>query len=153
MKEKEIQLITSLRENGRATLTEISKNTQIPVSTLFDILKRSRTIRKHTCLPDFQALGYQIKAIFLVGVSSDQKEPLRKELLKRPHLNNLLKINNGYDFLFELIAHDLNTMEQLREDLEGQFSFSKKEVHYVIDEVARECFLSSMKQAKLFKLI
>jgi len=82
--DKEQLLVKNLRTNGRATLTEISKNTKIPISSLYDMLKKTDKITRHTCLPDFSKLGYGVKAVFIVKVEVSSKEDFRKFLIKHP---------------------------------------------------------------------
>ena len=149
---KEISLISHLRNNGREQLTKISRTTNIPVSTLFDLLKNTKKIKKYTCILDFGKLGYAVRAIIIAKVQPSQREELKSFLLQQPHLNSLCKINNGYDFMFEVIYKDLNSLESFIDELD-RFEILDKKVHYVIEDIVREDFLSDPQKAKMFKLI
>lgn len=142
---KELLLISTLRKDGRATLTQISKTTRIPISTLFDMLRRNDIIMKNTCIPDFSKLGYGIRAVISVKVPVDVKEEVKNYLLKTPNLNNLYKVNNGFDFICEVIYKNLHDVEQFVEKLEKDFPLEQKQVHYIIDDLAREAFFSDPK--------
>ena len=52
---KDLLIISCLRENSRNNLTNISKMTGIPISTIFDWLKKyeGSIIKKHTALLSF----------------------------------------------------------------------------------------------------
>jgi len=66
MKLKDMMLLSNLRANARETLTNISKRTNIPISTIFDRLKlhEKNLIKKHTAIIDFALLGPDLE-IFL----------------------------------------------------------------------------------------
>ncbi len=152
MNEKELLLITNLRKNSRATLTKMSKTTNIPISTLYDMLKKTDKIKRHTCIPDFSSLGFGMRAMFLVSIVPDHKEKLKNYLQQHPNLNGLFKINNGFDFLFEMIYKSMGELEQFNEYLEQHFMLKEKHVHYIIEDITREQFLSDSLHNNLFKL-
>ena len=59
--QKELLIMSHLRENSRKNLTKISKETKIAVSTIFDKIKKYEggIIKKHTCILDFTKLGFE----------------------------------------------------------------------------------------------
>ena len=81
MEPKTLQFLSCLRDNSREKLTEISKKTHIPISTLFDMLKemQGNIITKHTVLLNFHGLGYQAHAQVFLKVDKIHKEELKKE--------------------------------------------------------------------------
>ncbi|MBU0470622.1 MAG: Lrp/AsnC family transcriptional regulator [Nanoarchaeota archaeon] len=143
MNEKTIQLISCLRENSREKLTSISKKTNIPISTLFDLLKelKEEMITKNTVLINFSRLGYNVRAQILVKVND--KEGIKKHFLCNPNVNNVYKINNGWDFMIEVIHKNIKLLDDFIEGLNEKFFLEKYEVHYLVDEVKREGFLFS----------
>jgi len=141
---KELVLVSNLRKNCRETLTKISKSTGIPVSTLFDMLRKTDKIRKHTCIPYFSKLGYGVKAFMSITVEAEQRKEMKKYLLTHPNLNSLYKINNGYDYMVEMICKSLHDLETISDTLDQKFTITKKEVHYIIEDIAREEFFSNM---------
>jgi DNA-binding IclR family transcriptional regulator len=60
MNPKTLQLLTHLRENSREKLTSISKKNNIPISTLFDLLKELQggLVTKSTVLLDYSKLEF-----------------------------------------------------------------------------------------------
>jgi DNA-binding Lrp family transcriptional regulator len=80
LKEKEKEVLRHFRKNAREALTLISRKTNVPVSTIFDKLKRyeEQFIKKHTTLIDFQKLGYMTRANILLKANMKGREALKK---------------------------------------------------------------------------
>ncbi len=141
---KEYQLISHLRQNARATLTNLSRKTGVPISTIYDKLKHHEhgLIRKHTSLLDFSKLGYDTRVNMLIKVSKDKKDECKEFLLKNQSINSVFKINNGFDFLIEAIFSSIRDFEDFKENIECRFDLEDIKAYYVIDEVKREAFMS-----------
>lgn len=146
MKKKDLVFLACLRENARETLTNISKKTRIPISTLYDRLKvhEGNLITKHTSLIDFTKLGYSCRVHIAIKVNIEDRDPVRNYLLCQSSVNSLFKINNGFDFLIEGIFHDVKEMEDFMEYFERKFLVREKSVHYIIEDIRREKFLSEL---------
>ncbi|MDP2909031.1 MAG: Lrp/AsnC family transcriptional regulator [Nanoarchaeota archaeon] len=145
MKKTDLLIISSLRQNAREKLTEISKKTRIPVSTIFDRIKmhEGSIIRKHTALVDFGKLGYNTRANIILKISKGDREAMREFLMKHNSINSAFKINNGYDFLIEAVFANIKEVEDFTDLLEEKFSIKAKQVFYIIDELKKEDFLSN----------
>ena len=143
LKNKELKVLQELRNNSRARLTEISKRTGIPVSTIHDKLKSryEGIITKMTCLVDFRQLGYTARAFVTLKVEKKDRDALREYLEKNPSVNNIFKINNGYDFMIEGVFKYLQDLEEFSEILDERFSIKEKQVYYIIADVKREVAL------------
>jgi len=145
MKKTDLMIISSLRRNAREKLTNISKKTRIPVSTIFDKIKTYETglINKHTALIDFNKLGYNTRANIILKVNKKDKSEMKNFLLKHKNINSALKINNGFDFLIEAIFTNIKEVEDFLELLEENFKIKSKQVFYIIEELKKESFLSN----------
>ena len=152
--EKEMLILSTLRQNSRASLTDISKQTKIPVSTIYDKLKsyNGGIVKKFTSILDFQDIGYGAKAFLLIKVSKERSEELKDHLTKNKSVNNLLKINNGYNFIVEVIFKTIPELENYVEKLESEFNLVEKQVFYIINDIKREDFLSSPEYQKLVNI-
>lgn len=67
----DLKLLSDLRRNSRETLTKISRETGIPISLIFDRLKRLEAIgirNRYTCLLDMKKIGLHDRVIILVKV-------------------------------------------------------------------------------------
>jgi len=132
-----------LRENSREKLTSISKKTNIPISTLFDLLKELQggLILKSTVLLDYSKLGYHARAKVFLKVSNENKEKLKNHLNLNPNVNTIYKINNGWSFLIETVHKNIKELDIFLEKLEDNYNIENKQIHYLIDEVKREGFV------------
>ncbi len=144
MKKQDTLIVSLLRENSRMSLTDMSRITKIPVSTLYDKIKiyNKGLIMKHTTLVDFAQLGFSTRARVLLKVKRAELQVVRDHLLKSSALNELYKVNNGYDFMAEFIFKTMAEMENYLDILSDSFELEKEEVFYIIDELKREQFLS-----------
>lgn len=145
MKKTDLLIISSLRQNAREKLTEMSKKTRIPVSTIFDRIKlhEGGVIRKHTALVDFGKLGYNTRANIILKVNKDDREAIKDFLMKNSSINSAFKINNGYDFLIEAVFANIKEVEDFTDLLEEKFNIKSKQVFYIIDDLKKEEFLSN----------
>lgn len=143
--EEELKLLIYLRLNSREKLTKLSRKTQIPVSTIHQKLKQfsQEIIRKHTIILNFDSLGYPIKTHSIIKADSASKIELAAYLQKHNNVNNVYKINNGYNYVFDAYFKDLNDSEQFFEKLENEHKIKKRDTHYILDEIKREGFLTN----------
>lgn len=148
---KELLILSSLRQNSRRTLTNMSKQINLPISTIYDRLKgyQDDLITKHTSLLKFSSLGYHARATILIKASRLKKDCLRDYLLKSNSVNNFFKVNNGYDFLVEAIFKSVVDLDSFLECLDSDYEIEDKVVCYVIEDLKREAFLSSPEYVKL----
>ena len=151
MKIKDLLLIANLRANGRETLTNISKKVGMPISTIFDKMKshQGEIIKKHTTLIDFASIGFGTKAIMTLKAKKDERIKLKEFLEKNQNINTISKINNGYDYLIEVIFKNLKEMEEFTENLEEKFKIKSRQTYYVIEDIRRETFMSDPEHVKL----
>lgn len=139
--DKNSQVLSYLRNNARITLTELSKKTKIPVSTLFERLKsfeEHNFITKHTSLIDFTQLGFDIRVQILI--ESSNKTELALFLSKNININNVFRINNGFDFLVEAIFSNISDLDLFMQDLKDQ-PVKKTKEFFVLEELQRERFM------------
>jgi DNA-binding Lrp family transcriptional regulator len=140
----DLLLLAHLRMNDREHLREIARKTQVPVSTLYDRLQSQidSSIIRHTCLLDFSAVGFAVKAHVLFKINKCDRDSVHKFLMKSFNVNNLFRINNGYDFIAEFVFRSISEMEFFFDSIDQKFSIKSKEVHYIIEDLRREAFLS-----------
>ena len=142
--EKDLLILSYLRSNARETLTNISKKTNIPISTIYDRLKANEDvlIKKHTCLIDFQMLGYNTRAKIVLKVGKKDKDTIKDALMAFENVNSVYKINNGFDYMLDVIFRNIKELEAFLERLDEKFSIKSKQVYYVIEDLKSECFMS-----------
>ena len=148
--EKELVLISHLRQNARKNLTSISRETGMPVSTIFDKLRKyeGSLITKHTALLDFGKLGFEVKVHIAVKVPKGNREALREYLMKEPAINSVYRINNGYDFMIEAFFRNIKEVHDFVEGME-RFNVKNPEEYYVLEEIKKEAFLADPGMVKV----
>ena len=142
---KDLLILSELRSNSRETLTRISKNTGIPISTIFDKIKyyQGNLITKHTTLIDFSKLGFNARANIMVKVDRDKREEARKFLLSHQNINSVYKVSNGFDFLIEGIFKNVKEVEDFIDFLGGKFKLEQTQVYYIIEDIKKESFMNN----------
>jgi len=145
LKRNELVLLSHFRRNARQALTKISRCTGMPVSTIFDRLRKYEgdVIVRHTALLNFQKLGYTTRAQVFLKTIPDNRILLGNFLKAYPNVNGVYRVNNGYDYLIETIFRSIQELESFLELLELERGVIDKNVYYIIDEVARENFMTA----------
>ncbi len=136
---KDLEIISHLRQNSRKSLVDISNDTKVPTSTVFDKLKcfNDGVIKKYTAIVDFPLIGYNIR-VFMMLKSSDE-ERLKCFLFSHGNVNSVFQINNGYAFFIDCIFRDSKEFFYFRQELDKLIV--SKQVFNIIDEIKREDFL------------
>ncbi|MBI2126003.1 MAG: Lrp/AsnC family transcriptional regulator [Thaumarchaeota archaeon] len=144
IKKKDLLILCELRKDCRSSLSDIGRATKTPVSTVYDKLRsfRGGIIRKCSALMNFSLLGFAAKAHVIFGVDRSQKEEFGAYLGKHHSVNSLYRINNGYDFLAEVICRDMSEFENLMDLLSSKFKIRDKKVFFIISDLKREEFLA-----------
>jgi DNA-binding Lrp family transcriptional regulator len=156
MNAKEKIIVSLLRENSRISLTEMSKFTSIPISTLFERLREYNhgLIKKHTTLIDFSVMGYEARARVLYKAKRGETNKLKDLLNCCRNVNELYKVNNGFDFMVEFIFKNMKEMEEHLLKISEMYPVEKEQVFYMVEEIKKEEFLSKpmlekMKEVKV----
>lgn len=144
MNQKDLKILAYLRQNARMPLTDMSRKTHIPVSTIFDRLKANENnlIIRHTSLIDFAKLGYNVRANIYFKVDREHKEAFKEFLIKHQLVNSVYKINNGYDFMIEGIFRQIKEMEEFIEQAESKFKVLDEKSFFIIEDLKKEAFMS-----------
>jgi DNA-binding Lrp family transcriptional regulator len=142
---KDLSLLQQLRSNARISLTEMSKKTRIPISTLFERLKinEKHLITKHTSILNFKELGFSTKMQVLINVPIHKRASLESYLLSHECVNSLYSLAGNYHFLAETIFRDLNEAQKFMNLLEKDFEISNIETNFVSKDLCREKFFSA----------
>jgi Lrp/AsnC family transcriptional regulator for asnA, asnC and gidA len=150
--EKDLLVLSHLRKNGRKTLTDLSKATSMPISTIFEKLKvqQEQLIRKFTILLDFQKLGFYTRVEVMLKVRKEDRDALKQHLLLHRSVNSCYRINNGFDILVDGVFKSINELEEFLEEIDEHFSIDKKQLYFIVESIKEEDFLSSPDSLKKF---
>lgn len=143
---KDLTIMQNLRKNARVSLTRMSKETGIPVSTIFDRIKsqEGKLISKYTSLLDFEKLGYSTRAKLCIKVEREDKDELKEYLTRHQAVNSLFRINNGFDFMVEVVFRQIMDLEEFKDKLEDRFRIQECQSYYIIEDLKREEFLTDI---------
>ena len=138
MKQKDIKIIHELRNNARLPLTNMSRKTRIPVSTLYDRIQVQRTVclKGFTSLIDFAKLGFK-HHLFILAKAFD-KQSLLDFLQLNPNVNTIFKIGNGGDVAVECIFENKKAFDSFENRLPGLIISSSK----ITNEIKHEGFFA-----------
>ena len=141
--QKDKLIFSHLRKNARINLTDISKKTGIPTSTIYDRVRHNEKIivKKHVTLLDFAKLGFNAKANIAVKVAKHDQKKLLEYLKLHSNVNSLYRINYGYDFMFEVLYPDIVKVEDFVTELENSFTIEKRHIFNIIEDIKREEFM------------
>jgi len=142
LKNKDFEIIRQLRSNSRQTLTEISKKTHIPITTLYDKLKlyEKNTIIKHTSILDFTKLGFNAKTQIYLKTTNQQRDRLKGFLTNHDNVNNVCLLSNDYDFSVEGIFEDVEKVREFMDIVENSFEVVKQQIVFVAKDIKKEGF-------------
>ena len=134
----ELLLLCNFRQNAKSNLTTLSKKTGMPVSTIFEKVKRyeKNLITKYTVLLDYNILGYNLKVQMFLKVNRQKKDEIKKRIMNNHKVNNFYRITNGYDFFIEAIFKDMNDLEEFNDFLES-IGVIKKIEFYILEEMKK----------------
>ncbi len=140
--ERDLHLFRALRRNGRATLTALSNQTQVPISTIYERLRQQQgtIIKRYTVLLDFQKIGYFVHIYFILKAEKRQKHKVLDFLEKNNAVNSVYKVNNGFDFICEAFFENIQAAEHFIEVLEDKYAVRKMQSFYILEEIKKEEF-------------
>ena len=145
MKKSEAVILSNLRNNARESLTRMGRRTSIPISTIYEKMKNYENgiIKKYTIIMDFGKLGFNTRVNVLIKTTKECRDKLKDFLLENKSINRVYKLNNEYDFVVDGIFRELKDVELFLDRLENEFGVIDKKVHYIVDEIKVEGFMSN----------
>ena len=141
---QDLKILNLLRKNARQTMTNMSRDAGVPISTVFDKLKRLEhigVIKAYTSLLDMEKIGYGAQAFVLLKIDTDQKERLKKILIGNSQVNNLSRVNGNWNFLIEVFFRYIEDLEIFIDALRNDFKGIEISVHHALEDMKREGFL------------
>lgn len=138
-------LMQHLRRDARQSFPALSARTGIPISTVFDKMRRyeKEYVVKHTSLLNFAKIGYPITATILYAVDNGAKAKLREHLAESRYVNSAYMTTGDHNLIVEAIFRNMNEYEQFRKDISKNFRIRSSKVHFVTEWIRKENFLSS----------
>lgn len=131
-----------MRQNAHASLLALAKQLGMPASTIHAKARRyhGSIIIKQTVLLDFAKLGYS-RTYLAIKTSPAGRCDVQALLAIHRGVNNLQKINSGFDFLAEIIAKNPKELEDFVaeiQDIPGVIGIQR---FAIIEDIIRESFM------------
>lgn len=138
-----MKIVCQFRQNARENLTTASKKLKIPISTIYDRLRKyqGNIITKHTALLDFNKLGYGIRVIMNFKVDSSCKKEFQSFLENHARVNSVYRISNDCDFIAEILFRNMCEIHDFSEELD-RFKISEQKEYHIVKDIKREGFMS-----------
>lgn len=138
LNEKQLRIFCELRKDSRKTLKEISTATNLPVSTVFEHLRRfeKKFEPRYAALLDYNKLRL-IRANFIINCKD--KKAVRDFLNKSRFANSVFRINNNFDFFVEAAFFDMAQFEDFYDELNRLKA--KTKTYFVIETLKKEGFM------------
>lgn len=115
MDEIDADIIRSLVKNSRITLSQMSKDIDVPDATISNRLKKLEkdVIKQYTLLIDPLKLGLTVTAIIIIQTESEKHAHVEIELSKLEDVSEVYSISGEYDILIKVWAQDLEELNKI----------------------------------------
>ena len=143
--ERDIQIISCLRKNSRTKLKKISQDVKLPISTVYDRIKKMEKngiIKTYSCLIDPKKIDYSIKAKIFFKIPTDSRKEFENKEKSNPVINSLFKVTGGnWDYIAEGFFQDIDHLYNYVDKVNKNFKNCSHQVHYIVNEIKHEQFL------------
>jgi Lrp/AsnC family transcriptional regulator, regulator for asnA, asnC and gidA len=114
MDDTDMEILRSLVQNSRITISQMSKEIDVPDATISNRLKKleKNVIKQYTLILNPEKLGLKVTAIIIVQTESEKHENVKKELSRLEEVSEVYSISGEYDILIKLWAHDLEELNR-----------------------------------------
>ena len=115
MDETDLRIINSLIQNSRITLSQMSKDIDVPDATISNRLKKLEkdVIKQYTLLLDYDKIDLKITAIIIIQSESEKHKDVEKELSNLNNVSEVYSISGEYDILIKVWAHSLDELNNI----------------------------------------
>ncbi len=110
------RILEALKENGRATASDISKSVDLSVPAVTERIRKLQEtgiIEQYTVRINRAKMGYRLCAMIFVGiVTTADIGGFRSEIVHCPEVIECHHIAGEYDYLLKVIVEDTNGLER-----------------------------------------
>lgn len=115
MDQLDLTILRSLIKNSRITISQISKEIDVPDATISNRLKKLETqvIKRYTMILDWQKVGLDITAIIIIQTESERHEFVKEELSRLKEVSEVYSVSGEYDILIKIWGQSIGKLNQL----------------------------------------
>lgn len=115
MDDTDMEILRSLVENSRITISQMSKEIDVPDATISNRLKKleKNAIKQYTLILNPETLGLKVTAIIIIQTESEKHENVEKELSILKEVSEVYSISGEYDILIKAWAHSIQELNRI----------------------------------------
>ncbi|GAB4315108.1 MAG: Lrp/AsnC family transcriptional regulator [Methanobacteriaceae archaeon] len=115
MDEIDLAIIRSLMKNSRITISQMSKEIDVPDATISNRLKKLEDyiIKRYTMIPNWEKLGMEITSIIIIQTESEKHETVKEMLSKLREVSEVYSVSGEYDLLIKVWVKSINQLNNL----------------------------------------
>ena len=115
MDDVDTAILRSLIKNSRITISQMSKEIDIPDATISNRLKKleADVIKRYTMILDWQKIGLDITAIIIIQTESEKHESVKEELSKLEEVSEVYSVSGEYDILIKVWVPGIEELNRL----------------------------------------
>ena len=115
MDDVDTAILRSLIKNSRITISQMSKEIDVPDATISNRLKKleADVIKRYTMIIDWQKIGLDITAIIIIQTESEKHELVKEELSKLEKVSEVYSVSGEYDILIKVWVPGIEELNQL----------------------------------------
>jgi Lrp/AsnC family transcriptional regulator for asnA, asnC and gidA len=109
------RIIHSLVKNARITLSQMSKEIDVPDATISNRLKKldKNVIKQYTLILDLDKFGLKVTAIIIIQTESEKHRSVESKLAKLEEVSEVYSISGEYDILIKVWALSLEELNNI----------------------------------------
>lgn len=117
------RVLEELKKNSRATVRQISKSLNLPITTVHNRLRKlqhDKIIKQFTVIPDYDKLDQSVSAFVMVsadharmGSGKTSLDSFKKELKKIPEIEKMYALTGNVDWVLMVRVKDIKALDYL----------------------------------------
>ncbi len=115
MDDVDLAILRSLIKNSRITISQMSKEIDVPDATISNRLKKLEVdvIRRYTMILDWQKMGLEITSIIIIQTESEKHGSVKEELSRLEEVSEVYSVSGEYDILIKVWVSGIEELNQL----------------------------------------
>jgi Lrp/AsnC family transcriptional regulator for asnA, asnC and gidA len=115
MDDIDLAILRSLIKNSRITISQMSREIDVPDATISNRLKNLETdvIKRYTMIPDWQKIGLDVTSIIIIQTESEKHESVKEMLSRLENVSEVYSVSGEYDILIKVWVKSIKELNQL----------------------------------------
>jgi DNA-binding Lrp family transcriptional regulator len=115
MDDVDTAILRSLIINSRISLSQMSKEIDVPDATISNRLKKleNEVIKRYTVILDWQKIGLDITTIIIIQTESELHESVKEELSKLEEVSEVYSVSGEYYILIKVWVSNIEELNKL----------------------------------------